>query len=590
MTPDDALLSVSALADGEVHGDERRRVEELLATSEEAAAFSRDIAELRRAFRYQEAAPPPDLVSGVLAVLPRRRPPVRWLSVAAVFAAGAVAGAAFVGFLGERGTPPAAASIPDRVLEAQRAVESLTADVTIREHGWHPEVPIRSYVGSVGYEAPERLAVVLDDVTEYPSPAWVQNDTILVIDEDRAWSSGPAGCPAEAQPACTPQQPRVQVTAGRSPFPDAAPAPLDLVVPVTSFVDSAAVDVIGTQTIDGVPAIGVRITVAQAAPITAGLLGTGNWRQLHPTDTVALWLADETLVPLAMTVSASDDPDRALWAIRHGYAESPGSTLLEVTWSRVSVNDGPVPIPVPPTEPAADAGFRDDVGSAPWPSPPGMTVHRTGSTAAVSTAAWSDGRAWVRLSWTATWPGGRLFGDVGAPVRRVATGDDVVYLGDGGRRVALHGDGVDLVVTGSLSPDELLAFALSLDVTGRDVPGDWPEAGAATVAEAAAALDGKLLVPGGAYEPLAVDVDGGVVTLSHSGPGERGFVLVESKGTLPPPVTGDIAGVTVRGAAGRWTPGTGTLEWVEDGVVVTLRSPTLSRAELLDVAASMQRR
>jgi hypothetical protein len=205
--------------------------------------------------------------------------------------------------------------------------------------------------------------------------------------------------------------------------------------------------------------------------------------------------------------------------------------------------------------------------------------------------AWSDGRAWLRVSWTEDWPGGRLFGDLDIPVQRIDVSGGVVYVGDGGRRVAVHGSDTDVIVTGSLSPEALLAVALGIDVAGIPVPPTWPEAGASTIGAADAALDGRLLiVDEDRYGSPAIDVSAGVVTMSHTGPGARAFAVIESIGELPPPTTGDVIGVAVRRSSGRWTPDAGTLEWVEDGLVVTVRSATLSRSELLDIAATMSRR
>ena len=65
-----------------------------------------------------------------------------------------------------------------------------------------------------------------------------------------------------------------------------------------------------------------------------------------------------------------------------------------------------------------------------------------------------------------------------------------------GRLVALHGDGIDVVVSGSLPADELRAVAADLGVVGRAVPPGWSEAASATLAGAARALPGLLVAPG----------------------------------------------------------------------------------------------
>ena len=44
----------------------------------------------------------------------------------------------------------------------------------------------------------------------------------------------------------------------------------------------------------------------------------------------------------------------------------------------------------------------------------------------------------------------------------------------------------------------------------------------------------------------------------------------------------------VRGVEARYTPGADRLEWVEDGVVLSLRGTGLTRAELVSVADQLE--
>jgi hypothetical protein len=46
--------------------------------------------------------------------------------------------------------------------------------------------------------------------------------------------------------------------------------------------------------------------------------------------------------------------------------------------------------------------------------------------------------------------------------------------------------------------------------------------------------------------------------------------------------------VAVRGTAGRYSHGRGQLDWMEDGVARSLRSPTLALGELLAVADGLE--
>jgi hypothetical protein len=377
----------------------------------------------------------------------------------------------------------------------------------------------------------------------------------------------------------------------------------------------------------------VAATAAQVAPLLSALVPAGsgqpatagNLRALHPADRVELWLDETALVPLALRVSAAATGERRAWAAAHGYRDRPGQVVLELSLSRVAVNRPLAPSafpPPPPGAPAEDGGFRDGepggFGTQPSPGPapgrpgapaspaepappepawlpPGFRPYRAGVAGgaqgpAVVVRTWTDGRAWVKVRATRDWPGGRLFGDLGELVRPAGLGAGVAYWSEDGTRVAVHGAGVDLLVTGSLSGPDLARVAASLPVAGRPVPAGWAEAATSTLAEAAAA-DPGLRRPRGlaGFAPPAVRVDGRTVTLAYAGPGDRGFLLVQAPGDrLAPPLDDDPAGVPVRGTAGRWSRNRGELEWVEGGRALTLRSATLSLEELLAIAASLE--
>jgi hypothetical protein len=310
-------------------------------------------------------------------------------------------------------------------------------------------------------------------------------------------------------------------------------------------------------------------------------------------------------VPLAVTVTAAPGEWRRAWAAGHGYLDRPGRAVLELTLSRVALNrplEADAFPPPPPRARVEDAGFTDrqlTATAAPVPAwlPPGFRPYRAGVTGGapgvtVAVRTWTDGRAWVKVRATGNWPGGRLFGDLGQLVRPAGLGAGMAYWSEDGSRVAVHGRGLDLVVTGSVSGADLARVAASLPVAGRPVPAGWAEAATSTLPEAAAA-DPGLRVPRDlrGFAPPAVRVDGRTVTLAYAGPGSRGFLLVQAPGDrLAPPLDDDPVGVRVRGADGRWSPGRGELEWVEGHRVLTLRSGTLPLEELLTVAASLEPR
>jgi hypothetical protein len=628
---DQARVDVSLAADGELAGERAGPLAAHLAGCAACAAFQAHSAAIRQQLRFEPVGAVPDVAPRVLTAVRHRAPPAegsglaaagpppaaagrpagrrhgRLLPVAAAFLAGAVVGATFVGLGGRRPAQVALADLPARVVAAQRTLTSLAAEVSLVERNWHPDVPERVLTGRLRYRAPESLALWLTDRTAYPSAAWVRNDVTLVVTGGRWWTRGPRSCPVEAQPACTPRTPRVRLVERREPFADATPVPLDLVTPVRSFTPAAAPAPLGTRRVAGRAAEGVATTAAQVAPLLAGLAPAGNLRAFHPTDPVQLWLDQAALIPLALRVTVATGGERQRWAAAHGYPDRPGQVVLELTLRDVTLNRpleaGAFPPPPAGTR-AEDAGFRD--GPAPGTAaggtvpelawlPAGFRPYRSGAIGGaggprVMVRSWTDGRAWVKVRATRDWPGGRLFGDLGPLVRPLALGAGVAYASEDGGRVAVHGDGVDLVVGGSLAASDLVRVAAGLPVTGRPVPGGWAEAATATLAQARAASPGLLRPrdPAGFAPPVA-RVDGKVVTLAYAGPGSRGFLLVQAPGArLTPPLDADARGVAVRGSDGRWSVERGQLEWVEDGRVLDLRSATLSLEELLAVAAFLE--
>ncbi len=398
---------------------------------------------------------------------------------------------------------------------------------------------------------------------------------------------------------------------GREPFSDASPVPLELVVPVDAFTLAATPAGLGTRTVAGHRAVGVTVTAGQVSGLLGGLSSAVDLRTAYPGDTVELWLDSEHLVPLAVVVRAGDDPARAAWAATTGRAEEPGDVVLRVEAEEVRINPtGTIAPEVPDGEPSArtDAGFQPSAGgdlTVPVPTPavlpPGFTPYRTGTVTTpggppVGVRAWTDGRAWFTVRTTDRWPGGRLFGDVGLDVRRLDLGvAGQGYASSDGRRVALHAAGVDVVVAGSLPPDDLRAIAADLGVVGETVPADWAEAGTATPAAADEALPGRLTGDdldgfGDAALRVSPEATGdATVTETRSGPGDRGFVLTQRRGTaLPPPSSGGEIGVEVRGTVGRYSPAEGEVAWVEGGTVCTLRSSTLGLGELAAIAARLE--
>jgi Putative zinc-finger len=618
---DAARAAISLRLDGELpDGADVRALDEHADACAECSRFERHTERVRAALRFEAVGVVPDLAPAVLADLEPResaggpapaegghpprstaRPP-RPLVVAAALAAiaGVAAGAAFVG-LGPEPRSPAAADLPDRVLAAQAGIESLDARFQLVEDDVTGGRWERRLEGRLVYEAPESLALTLS------GPWSTEPGLRLVVNGERWWQSTVRACSPRPDWSGCPDAARRWVTSvrGREPFSESSPVPLELINPVDGFTPAASkLAGLGTRTIAGRRAVGVAVTAAQMGPFLDGLSTGAHLRAVHPGDPVELWLDDEHLVPLEVTVRAASDPDRARWASGQGSTDLAGDTVLRFTVTSVTIN-GPIaadafaaPARIAPDE-ALDAGFRpgaDPSGPIPSDLPGGFRPYRSGTISGtggptIAVDSWTDGRAWLGVRSTREWPGGRLFGGLGTSVRTVDLGDaGVAYVSDDGSKVALHGDGLDVVVSGSVAPDELRAAAATLGVTGLRVPPSWDESATATLAEAADAMPGLLVAPAlDGFGPPAVRIADGTVIQDYAGAGDRGFTLVQSRmGALTPPANGDVVGIEVRGTAGRYSAERGQLEWVEAGTTHGLSSHTLTLAELLALAQSLE--
>lgn len=620
MRCDHALEAISAAADGEVTDDDVfGRLEEHLADCSECRAFERTVVGIRSALRFEPVDGVPDVAPAVGSALSGQPPKQRaragtgavagirsrlrgQLRVAAVAAAiGMIVGATFVG-LGRDPQPPAAADLAERVMTAQRDITTLDIRFQLTEPGR------RSFDGTLTYAAPESLALTLTgrrpaaDTRPSGADGGTEGDVRLVVDEDR-WS-------LDTLRACTTCPGGVsrwhQTVAGREPFSDAVPIPLELVTAVDSFALSGPLPQLGTRTIAGRPAIGVQVPAAQVARFLAALSPAGDLRPVHPRDPVEVWLERDHLVPLEVEVRAGDSAERARWAAGQGLADEPGAEVLAYVVHTIDI-DGDVDLPAPSvdgttarpaTEQFRDDGFRSgDAPAVPTPTtlPSGLRPYAAGVIRApggpeVELRSWTDGRAWLKIRATTDWDQPRLFGGLGSAVRIVDLGAaGRAYVSADGRAVALHTEGLDLVVTGSLPADELRTVAAGLGVVGEAVPAGWPEHDTTTIDDARAAQPG-LLVPAGleGFAPPAVLLDRGVVVQVYAGPGDRSFVLTRSPSPdLAPPSNGDSQAVEVRGVPGRYSVERGELEWADGGASYSLSSPSLSLAELVAIADAL---
>ncbi len=559
---------------------------EHLATCETCAAFARQIDELGSLLATGQFDQHPDVSEAVIKRLavPRRR----WLSVAAVALVGLTVGSV-LGLISSRTDLGLASDLSELFHRTGPAVEAIGADIVVVERGVHPEVSERVYSGSLTYFAPETLALELFDTTDYPGQGWIPNNMSIMFEDGDFSVTAIQSCPVPAMPGCL-TAPVTTSIINQPPFSEGTLRPLELIGPGRSFIPPSGTEVAGHPYFEGRAAIQVRSTVA-AIELLAAVTEHGAWRELHPTDLVLMWLDLETLIPLRIEVFAADTPERDLWQIRRGYEDLLGGSEPIFIMAMSDLIFQPEPLSMTFGQDAQSGGFNEgavDLDSVVLPE--GFLPHRVGSLSTpdglnVEVASWSDGRAWLVLESAPDWSGDHLFGMTTRFVEQVALrANSVGYLSPQGDSLAIHSDGVDLVIRGSTSRDTMIEVARSLSVTGRPVPGNWVEASIVAVDD----------LPPGALMP---EVEGWSVLASHEegettillvGAGDRSVVISQGKGDLLSlPIGADVSAVEVRGADGRFDAAAGTLEWIEDGLVVTLSSDTVSRKTLLEIAESM---
>ncbi len=606
MTPtcEEVQRALSARLDGEDHP--AVEADQHVADCSDCAAFLGAATAARRQLRVTPVAAVPDLATAVTRQLEvRRRRPRRteFVAAAAAFLVGLVVAATVLG-VGGSSQPAMAGSLPERLLAAQRQVETLRATVAITEHGWHPDVDRRRFEGTLAYRAPESFALHLRDRTNYPGPEWTPGDIDVVVDDDRAWTRGLRSCPTEALPACTPPEARSAVVTTRSPFDAATPVPLDLAVPAASFRGADPPAIVDEASIAGRSAIAVDVTAAQLDPLLRAFTVTGNLRAVHPTDPARLWLDEEVLVPMRVQVQASVDPVRARWAASRGYQDRPGDPVLSIELDGIAIDEA-LPAnafasPPPDVATATDGSFIDgapvEFVPIPQPLPPGLAHHRSGTVTTtdgrtIGMRTWNDGLRWLRVSAAPDWRAERLLGISGNTVVPLTVDDGTtVYADPATNTVAVHADDVDVAVTGNMPLEDLVAIAAKLPLEGRAVPETWAQAGVLPLADAHAALPALELPQGlDGFRDPALRIEDGFVVAHYTGPGIRSFVLTQGAGShLPPPLDNDARTVDLGDRRARWSPARGELEWVDHDRLISLRSNTLGLGELVDIAGAME--
>jgi hypothetical protein len=621
-------------------------LERHLQTCAECRAFERGAYRLRERARFEVVPAVPDLVEPIMAavgaepaarseglrvVRPLRRSrrrsllPRLWPAVAA-FVAGILAGSLVVGGPWTRDTRPrtsalAAEQVAREVAGAAAGLDAYAATFSITELHLSPEVPERRLSMRVWFLAPERFRLDVHDLTRYPSPA-TPTDLRLIVDRGEWYASGPAPCPLAHCPL------RVTSVRNRMPFSSAAPAPTDLVLPLTALAEPAAVSVVGRGTVLGRHAVVVQVPFERAESLFPFVSIGGDWRPFFSNDRVRIWLDRTSWFPLRWRVYPASGPERAAWAERFGLPdEPPREPVFEVDATSIDTARPAAAIfRIPKTDRIQDQGAADvapaevasRAGFDPLAPPElgGLDRYRvvipSSARAGQAVVSYADGLSFLKLGETRSWSADAPFGGIGVRAEEVPLGDGVAYYEpatlEHARRLSIHAAGTDLYVESNLPRARLLSAAAALPVVGLPMPESWRtrSADGATVErvsleEAARAVPFAVTAPStlpagfGLASVELVRIDGvPSVTMyfrdAEADAGDGAARLhVESATGLPPASAARQSAVTVAGAAGRWTPSRSQLEWVSGGVYRSLDAPGtgLGLGELLSIAASI---
>jgi len=627
-------------------------VERHVADCTACAAFEAGAWKLREAARFEVAPAVPDLVDSIMASVQRerqeraptrlrllpggraRRPllpdRIRLAPVAAALAVGLVVGSLAVGGPWQRpeGLSVDAAEVTRGVAAAATTLSSYQARFAVTEYHFAPDVPVREFSMNVWFQAPERFRLDVVDHTQYPSKDVTPTDLELIVNGSSWYSLGPSACPIDVCP------PRQTVVENRVPFSSTTPAPTDLILPVTSLADANQLEVVGRGNLLGRPAIEVRLPFDLAEPLFPFLSLGGSWRPFFGSDQVDLWLDATSWLPLSYAVYPAGGRERDEWALRFGLpSESPDQPIFQVVALSVDRQPpGAGTFRIPQTSGGTDQGAKpvsifqasEETGFRPIEpeNVDGLSMYQVVLPPASTSKGeppqtlitYSKGLAWLKLGETRGWTSNTLYGPVSLQAQEVslANGSVAYYepaTADHGRRLSIHAVGTDLYVETNLSRDMLLNVAGSLRVTGIPIPATWavrtsPEGVTerVTLAQAAAETPFTIMLPGSDALPAGYSVASAEIVRLHQGTalnvyfqqqdtdlGTGPIRLHEEVATkLPPASSAAQSEVEVRGVIGRWTPNRNQLEWVEQGVYLSLDAGGLSLADLLRVAASLE--
>jgi len=635
-----AQAVLSARMDGERPSDRLgSAVEAHAAGCPRCSAFETRARGLRASLRIRPAEPVPDLVGSIMervaaetgapgrlrrsAATGGRSGPRHLRPVLAAMVAGVMAGSLVVGGPWQLPStrPIAAAAVVLAVQGTAPSLDAFSVTYAIAERGLSPEVPERRLRVNVAFLSPHRFRMDVDDLTTYPSPRWTPTDLTFIADGSSTYRSGVTGCPADLPAGGCP--PTRTVVTTRTPYSVQAPAPADLVLPLTTFASADGIQVLGEDRIDGRDAVEIRLTFARARPLFPFLGLGGDWRPFFDEDRVDLWLDRTSWFPLRYAVYPSDDPARRAWELRFGLpAEPSDASVMDVVLTSFDTDP---PDPATFTAPGWSgapalplAAFPRRVGYLPVTLTSPGTLQLSSAVvppdadpgAPRSVLLYTDGMTYVRIGERPDWRGPTLFGPLDGDAQQVELdGGGVAYYepaGQGlGRRLAIHASGTNLFLESNLPRQQLLALAASLPVRGEPPPEAWrsisgsgisieqvaPEVALARsplpIALPAKLPDGYVLASAQiVWDPAATEaaaVSFFFRQLETDAAGAPIVLHVQEGDALPPASAADQFLVELGAMSARWTPARDQLEWIAGDAYMSIEGQ-VGLPALLDLA------
>jgi hypothetical protein len=556
-----------------------------------------------------EPAPPRDELAARRAGTLLQGDGRRIAPVAAALVIGLIAGSLVVGgpLPRDEGGPQRAAAaldVPSEVLARASRLASFHARYRLVQTDRSTRPTTRAFALRTWLIAPDRFRLEIDERTDPRrlDAAQVPPNNLTYVGTSDASITSTYDC-ANGFPDC---EDVTTVVTDRPPFSTASTVAADIVLPVAALGGADRLPALERGTVNGRDAVLVEVPFERAAPLFAfrEATGTFRWRPFYPTDRVRLWLDRTGWFPVQIDVFPARGADRRSWAQRAGVAhDRPGESILSLSLLSNGTEVDPARFDVEPRgDRSSEAAHRvrteelgglvsfgvDDVAAA-----AGLDPYRAASAPAGPTGdgrqivvAYSRGLSWLTVAQTDDWSGPGLFGDVD-PLDAELVGlhdGGVAYFEAGtdeiGRRLAIHTDAADLVLTTNLPRERLLDAAASIGTDGRPAPQDWLDLPRLRPDRAIAGLG-----PGVELLPLdALPAGYGVTGAAASGAegvtlfyrprdpldGPAIDVTIEPGTTLPPALL-DARRVGSLGA--RYTPSLGLLEWVEGSTRYSVSAP-----------------